>query len=275
MPASTCLRAQHHALDALIEGDGRRARRSGQALLQAGGGSIDLPGVDGEIHAAQRGGGVDVQQAVVAAADRRRCRPAAAPWWWRCRRAPGPAASGRCCLTAASIASGANTVPHSVSMVATSAPQRAAISCSRWPKRPKIGTSTLSPGSMSDTSSASMPARAVPSTRNDQRLLRLEQGAQQRHGLVHVGRELGVELTLQRHRHGAQHARVDVDRSRPHQQPRAGVQLIEGLAAWRYAGHAGARRCSRTIEWTGEAVKLPARRHGTAHSAPMQTCIAT
>ena len=73
-------------------------------------------------------------------------------------------------FTSASMASGSNTVPHSVSMAVTSPPQRAAISCSRWPKRPKIGTSTRSPGSIRETRMASMPARAVPSIRNDQRL---------------------------------------------------------------------------------------------------------
>ena len=50
------------------------------------------------------------------------------------------------------------TVPHSVSMAMTSAPQRRAISTLRWPKRPNTGTSTLSPGSISETSAASIPA---------------------------------------------------------------------------------------------------------------------
>ena len=74
-------------------------------------------------------------------------------------------------FTAASTCSGSNTVPHSVSMVVTSARQRVAISHSRWPKRPNTGTSTLSPGSSTEVSTASMPARAVPSTSNVQRLV--------------------------------------------------------------------------------------------------------
>jgi len=78
---------------------------------------------------------------------------------------------GWCFLIASSIWSGVNTVPHSHPMVATLPPQRCAISVSRWPKRPKIGTSTLSPGAISDTRMASMPARAVPSTTSDHLLL--------------------------------------------------------------------------------------------------------
>ena len=67
--------------------------------------------------------------------------------------------------------SGANTVPHPVSSARTSAPQRFAISTLRWPKRPNTGTSTRSPGSMSETSAASIAARAVPSTSSVQRFL--------------------------------------------------------------------------------------------------------
>ena len=70
---------------------------------------------------------------------------------------------GRTCLIAVSICSGVKTVPHCVSRGVTCAPQRVAISTSRWPKRPKIGTRTLSPGSISDTRAASIAARAVPS----------------------------------------------------------------------------------------------------------------
>ena len=41
-------------------------------------------------------------------------------------------------------------------------PQRRAISVNRCPKRPKMGTRTLSPGTIKDVRHASMPARAVP-----------------------------------------------------------------------------------------------------------------
>ena len=64
---------------------------------------------------------------------------------------------------AASISDGVKTVPHSRSITCTSAWQRSAISRNRLPKRPKIGTSTRSPGSSRLTSAASMPARLVPS----------------------------------------------------------------------------------------------------------------
>src|SRR5688500_18444291 len=76
---------------------------------------------------------------------------------------------GRNSRIAFSSTSGGNTVPHSVSSARTSAPQRFAISTFRWPKRPNPGTSTQSPGSMSETSAASIAARAVPSTSRVQR----------------------------------------------------------------------------------------------------------
>ena len=56
-----------------------------------------------------------------------------------------------------------------------------------------------------------------------------EHGAVERHHLVHVGGELRVELALQGDRHRPQHARIDVDRSRPHQQARLGIELGKKL----------------------------------------------
>ena len=75
--------------------------------------------------------------------------------------------ASRCGFTrasAASIADVGKTWPQAVSMTCTSAPARSAISTSRWPNRPKTGTSTRSPGLTRETMAASMPAREVPST---------------------------------------------------------------------------------------------------------------
>ncbi len=74
--------------------------------------------------------------------------------------------SGRTRRIASSIADAGTAWPHSASTTWTSPPQRAAISVSRCPNRPKTGTSTRAPGSTSETSAASIPAREVPSTRN-------------------------------------------------------------------------------------------------------------
>ena len=74
-----------------------------------------------------------------------------------------------------------------------------------------------------------MPARAVPSTSRVQRFVGLEHAAVERHHLVHVAGELRVELALQRHRHGPQHARIDVDGPGPHQQAGLGIELGEEL----------------------------------------------
>ena len=70
MPCSTCLRAVDHRGDPIVEGDGRGARRTRQAFLQAGRGHVDLPGVHLERVAAERGRAVDVEQHVVPAAQR-------------------------------------------------------------------------------------------------------------------------------------------------------------------------------------------------------------
>ena len=74
--------------------------------------------------------------------------------------------AGRTAVIASAIRSSGTTSPHGDVDGVDLGPQRSAISTSRWPKRPNRGTSTRSPGRMSDTRSASMPARAVPSTRN-------------------------------------------------------------------------------------------------------------
>ena len=108
-------------------------------------------------------------------------------------------------VTAASIASG-RTTPHAVSMVLTSAPQRSAISLSRWPKRPKTGTSTLSPGAISGDQHGLDPGPRGAVDQERPAVGGLEDPAVQRHGLGHVGGERRVELAEQRHRHGAQHA---------------------------------------------------------------------
>ena len=56
------------------------------------------------------------------------------------------------------------TVPQGRSMVTTWAPTRSEISFSSSPKRPITGTSTVSPGSTSETIAASIADRDVPST---------------------------------------------------------------------------------------------------------------
>ena len=49
----------------------------------------------------------------------------------------------------------------------------------------------------------------------------------ERHGFVHVPGELRIELPEHRHRHGAQHPWVDIDRARSHQQSGARVEFLE------------------------------------------------
>ena len=54
-----------------------------------------------------------------------------------------------------------------------------------------------------------------------------EYAAVERHDLVHVAGELRIELALQGNRHRSQHARINIDRARPHQQARLGIELFK------------------------------------------------
>ena len=67
--------------------------------------------------------------------------------------------------------SGSTGSPHGARTTATSAPARRAISSKRRPKRPFSTTTTRSPGSITLTTAASMPARLVPGTGNVARFL--------------------------------------------------------------------------------------------------------
>ena len=49
----------------------------------------------------------------------------------------------------------------------------------------------------------------------------------ERHSLIHVFSELGIKLTQHRDRHGTQDARVDVHRSRAHDQAWAWIQFLK------------------------------------------------
>ena len=64
---------------------------------------------------------------------------------------------------ASAMAATGTTSPHGASTVSTRAPMRLQISVRSKPKRPKLTTSTNSPGATTLTSAASMAARAVTS----------------------------------------------------------------------------------------------------------------
>ena len=84
-----------------------------------------------------------------------------------------------------------------------------------------------------------------------------EHAAVELHGLVHVAGELRIELALQRHRHRAQHARIDVDRAGAHQQARLGIKLGEVLGPRdRHDGwFPGSGRAQTLAPWIGQCCK--------------------
>ena len=203
MPASTCLRRGDRALDALVERDRRRARRARQAFLQARRGGVDASS-DRPENPCRRASRSRRRRAARRSGGRaRRSRRAAAPWWSTCRRARCATSFGRCALIASSTGPAANTVPHSVSMVATSAPQRAGDLAQQVAEAAEHRHQHAVAGlDQRDQDRLDAGARrAVDQERPA--VAGLEQPAQQRHGLVHVAGELRVELPEQRHRHRA------------------------------------------------------------------------
>ena len=65
-------------------------------------------------------------------------------------------------------------------------------------------------------------------------VLGAEDLAVERHDLIHVFGELRVELTQHGRRHGPQHARIHVDRPRPHEQPGLRVEITEQVVIIRH-----------------------------------------
>ena len=224
------LAALEEALDPLVEGDGGRAGRAGQALLQAGGGGIDPPGIDGEVHATEGGGGIDIEDAVIPTAH------VPYPGQGLGHGGGGVAVHDRHQLGAHALDLGLDGVGlehgaprglHGAQLGAAAGGDLAEQVSEAAEDRHQYTVAGLDQGDQHglDAGSGGAVDQERPAVGG------LVEPAQQRHGLVHIGRELGVELAEQRHRHGAQHARIGVDRPRPQQQARARVEVAEKV--WR------------------------------------------
>ena len=128
----------------LAERHGRQPRRAREALLRAAVRHVDLPVIDPEVHAAERGDAVHQQQRV----RRPRRRPISSSG---CRTPVEVSACttatsfGRVSRMAAATASGSMMRPHAASTRRTSAPQREATSHIRSPKTPFTPMTTAVP----------------------------------------------------------------------------------------------------------------------------------
>ena len=218
--------AVHHLLDTIVEGDRRGAGRTGHAFLQADRHRIDAPAVDLERHAADGGGGVDIEEHVVLAADfpdlveRLRhgggCIPLDAGDQLRAMladcgadriRLEHPAPVG---LDGDHV--GADPLRNLFQEMAETPKHRDQHAVAGREDRGQAG---LDAGAR----------RAVDQKRP--MVARAENAPVERHDIVHVGGEFGVELAEHGGRHGAQDARIDVDGARPHQQPRRWVERTD------------------------------------------------
>ena len=213
----------HHAF---VEGDGRRTRRTREALLETGRGSVDLPLVDRQFHPAERRRRVDEQERAVAPAKRADLVERLG------HRRRGVAM-------------------HRRDQLGPFAFERVLDPVGREDRAPfGLDDADLRPGALGD-----LAEKLSESARDgDQHpVARLNHGDQDRldrrarravdqqrpavlrppdlprqsHDLVHVAGEDRIELAQHRHRHRAQDAGIDIDRSRPHQKARRRIEISE------------------------------------------------
>src|SRR5712691_963778 len=128
-----------------------------------------------------------------------------------------------------------------------------------------FGRSRLIVASIS--SCANTPPHAVD--QQCPRVLGSEHAAVERHHLVHIGGELGVELALQGDRHRPQHPRIDVDRPRPHQQAWLGIELGKKLG--RRSDLGGAFHAFRALMRLAQ--KLPPMRELASRAATARSVV--
>ena len=99
--------------------------------------------------------------------------------------------TGACFFRASSMAACGKTWPQGTSSFTSLPPQRPTMSAMRLPKTPAAQTITVSPGSITLTSAASMPAEPVPETAMVKGFCGLEGEAELGLHLVHDPQELG------------------------------------------------------------------------------------
>ena len=220
------LARRDHRGSPVVETDRRRTGRARQALLQAGGRHVDLPGVHLERVAAQRGGAIDVEQHVVLAAQRADLRERLQHGRGRVAVTDRDHARTMLLDCGLDLARVEDPAPFRLDRddVGAEAPSDFHLEVAetsehrhqqRVARRKRGSEARLDAGAR----------RAVDQQRPP--VVGPEDAAVQRHHLIHVAGELRIELTLQRHRHRPQHPRIDIDRPRPHQQAGLGIKLGE------------------------------------------------
>ena len=128
-------------------------------------------------------------------------------------------------FSASSMAARVKVWPQGTSSFTRVAPQRPTMSAMRAPKTPDTPTMTVSPGSMTLTSAASMPADPVPEMAMVNWFCVWKAVAEHRLHLVHDDEEGRVEVADQRRGHGAQDPRAH------HARAGAEEQAVGGLSS--------------------------------------------
>ncbi len=208
------------------EGDRRGAGRPAEAFLHPGGDRIQPPGISLQRIAAQRGGGIGVEQHVIATADGAQLRQ-------RLQHGGGSVALHRQQQTRAHALNrlldlvrseylapgrldGMHLRPTAASNFAQQVAETTKDRHQHFIARPYGGEQNRLDAGARGAVDQQRPA-----------VFGAEYAAIERHHLVHVVGHRRIVLADQLGRHGAQHARIGVDRPRPHQQALRRVDLCE------------------------------------------------
>ena len=180
----------------LADGERRQAGRDAEALLRAGVGDVDAPGVDLDRDAADAGDAVHQQQRVALAGAEGGDVGA------RAGRRLGVHGGDDLRAVAPGRLEHRRRIdwrrPTGLSTRTTSAPHRAATSHIRSPNSPLTPTTTTSPSATVLTKAASIPADPVPDTGSVRALAVRNTVRSPLAGLVEQGEELGVEMAEER-----------------------------------------------------------------------------
>ena len=216
--------AADRLLHARAQGDRRGARRAAEALLHPGRDGVQPPGVGLQRVAAERRGGVGVKQHVVAAADSAKLRE------WLQHGGGGVALYGEQQARTNTLnrilhlVRGEHLAPRHLDGMYLR-PTAAGNFAQQVTKAAKDRNQHFIPRANGGNQYRFNPRPGGTVDQHRPAIFSAEYAAIERHHLVHVVGHGRIVLADQLARHGAQHARVGVDRARSHQQALGRIDL--------------------------------------------------